>query len=229
MQNDSSLMIDAAIVGRRSTRAFLNEVVPAELIGNILAVASRAPSGCNMQPWHVHVLTGAALQRMVSAVCHAYDHEPEQHTSEFQHSPTDYFEPYQSRRRKMGFAMYGLVGIPKGDKERMRLQQRRNFEFFGAPVGMFFTVHRDLPAASLVGYGAFLQNIMVSSEGHGLGSCFQTGWCDYHRVIASGLKFGAEEMLLGGMAIGYADNDAPINQLRTERVDVSEFALFHQA
>ena len=181
-----------------------------------------------MQPWRVYVLTGEALRRVTDAVCHAYDYESGRHITEFQHAPDAYFEPYQSRRRKMGFAMYGLVGIDKGDKERMHMQQRLNFEFFGAPVGMFFTLHRDLPVASLIGYGAFLQNVMLSAEGHGMGSCFQTGWCDYHTVVSRELNFGNEETLIGGMALGYADMDAPINQLCTERVPLSAFSIFHR-
>ena len=227
--NEMHSIVDTAINNRRSVRAFRNSPVQVELLGDILEVAARAPSGCNMQPWRVYVLTGGARQRVVDAVCHAYDYESGQHTTEFQHSPDAYFEPYQSRRRQMGFAMYGLVGIEKGDKEHMRLQHRRNFDFFGAPVGMFFTVHRDLPAASLIGYGAFLQNIMLLAQEHGIGSCYQTAWCDYHRVISRELSFGSEEILMGGMALGYADMDAPVNQLRTERAPLAEFAIFQSA
>ncbi|MBS1170433.1 MAG: nfnB [Burkholderiaceae bacterium] len=229
MSNESFLMVDAAISGRHSIRAFRPDAVPPELIRHILEVAACAPTGCNLQPWRVRVLTEAALERVIDAVCHAFDHEADQHLSEFQHSLAQYFEPYQARRRAMGFALYALAGIEKGDKERMRLQHRRNFEFFGAPVGLLFTVHRDLPAASLIGYGAFLQNLMVSAQGHGLATCFQTGWCDFHRVLANELGFDNDEMLLGGMALGYADSEAPVNSLRTERVPPSGFATLLQA
>ncbi len=227
MLKKDSHFVDKTIQARKSIRAFEHTPVPEDLIRKILEVASRAPSGCNFQPWRVYVLTGTTLQRIVDVVCHAFDHEPGQHTSEFQHVLNQQFDPYLSRRRKMGIAMYGLAGVPKGDKERTRLQQRRNFEFFDAPVGLLFTVHRNLPASSLIGYGAFLQNVMTSAQGHGLGSCFQTAWCDYHRVISTELEFGAEEMLIGGMALGYPDADAPVNQLHTEREPVSEFATFY--
>lgn len=227
MSSDIPVEVDAVIQNRHSVRAFRSDEVPAALIGHILEVASHAPSGCNMQPWRVHVLTGSALQRTVGAVCHAFEHEPERHSTEFQHSPTEYFEPFQGRRRTMGFAMYGLIGIEKGDKEGMRVQHRRNFEFFDAPVGLLFTIHRNLPAAALIGYGAFLQSIMVSAQAHGLDTCFQTAWCDYHRVLARELDFGPDEMLLGGMALGYAEPDAAVNRLRTERTPVSEFATFY--
>lgn len=226
MPNDISSVVDSIIKSRHSVRAFRSDPVPVELAGGILESASRAPSGCNMQPWRVYVLTGSALRRIVDAVCKAYDHEPDQHVSEYQHSLTEFFEPYQSRRRKMGFSLYELAGIPKGDKERIRLQQRRNYEFFGAPAGLLFTIHRDLPPGSLIGYGTFLQNIMLSAQAHGLGTCFQTAWSDYHRVISNELNFGKEELLLGGMALGYPDMNEPVNELRTERSALSEFATF---
>lgn len=228
MLKNHSQFVDETIEARRSVRAFQHTPVPDDLIKKILEVASRAPSGCNFQPWRVYVLTGKTLQRIVDAVCHAFDSESEQHTSEFQHVLNEQFDPYSSRRKKMGIALYGLAGIPKGDKERTRLQQRRNFEFFDAPVGLLFTVHRDLPASALIGYGAFLQNIMTSAKGRGLDSCFQTGWCDYHRVMSAELEFGAEEMLIGGMALGYSDASAPVNKLHTDREPVSEFATFYQ-
>lgn len=226
MIDENFAALETAIRGRHSTRAFLDTPVPAENIEHILALAARAPSGCNMQPWRAHVLTGPARQRVVEATCHAYDREPGQHVSEYVHTPAEFFEPFQSRRRTMGVALYGLAGIPKGDKAGMRAQQRRNYEFFGAPVGLLFTVHRDLPIASFIGYGAFVQNIMLAAQAMGLGTCFQTAWCDYHRVIAPALGFKPEEMLLGGMALGYADPSAPINHLQTERVPMSEFAAF---
>ncbi|RJX32113.1 MAG: nitroreductase [Oxalobacter sp.] len=227
MSKDSSAIVDTTIQHRRSTRAYRHDPVPNKLVRHILEVASRAPSGCNTQPWRVHVLTGAARQNIVDTVCHAFESEPDQHVSEYQHTPEEFFEPFLSRRRKMGFKLYELADIPKGDKERMRMQQRRNYTFFDAPVGLLFTVNRDLPIASFIGFGAFMQNIMVCAESHGLGTCFQTAWCDYHRIIAPQLNFAKEDLLIGGMALGYPDKDAPINQLRTERVPVSEFAVFH--
>ena len=227
MSETSARLVETAIQHRHTSRAFLSDPVSDELIGHMLTVASRAPSGCNMQPWRVHVLKGQARDDIVSAVCHAFDTAPREHVSEYEHTPETFFEPFQSRRRKMGVALYGLAGIPKGDKEATRLQQRRNYTFFDAPVGLIFTVHRDLPIASFIGFGAFMQNLMVCAESHGLGTCFQTAWCDYHRLIAPRLGFAQEDLLIGGMALGYPDETAAVNQLRTERVPLSEFAVFH--
>jgi nitroreductase len=228
MSDNVSTIVDEVIQSRRSIRAFRKDPVSQETISKILEVASRAASAGNMQPWRVYVLTGGKLKRTVDAVCHAYETEADQHTSEYEYLPKNNFEPFLSRRRKIGLSMYSLLGIEKGDKERMRSQHRRNFEFFDAPVGLFFTMNRKLPVACFMDYGAFLQNLMISAKAHGLDTCAQTIWSDYHRVLTRELQLGEDEMLLGGMSLGYADNDAPINKLVSERAPLSEFATFLQ-
>lgn len=219
-------LVDETIRSRHSVRAYLDRPVPADTVSNILDVAARAPTSTNMQPWRVYVLTGAALRRMTDKACAAFDAEPDQHKSEFPYYPAQFFEPYLSRRRKLGFAMYDLVGIQKGDKERMRLQHRRNLEFFDAPVGLLFTLNRQLPQALFIDYGAFFQNIMIAARARGLDTCMQLIWADMHRVVEAELKLGADEMLIAGMALGYADPDALINRLRSERQPAADFATF---
>ncbi|RJX30249.1 MAG: nitroreductase [Oxalobacter sp.] len=228
MANNVSKIVDDVIQSRRSIRAFRPDPVSQDAIQQILEVASRAVSAGNMQPWRVYVLTGASLKRVVDAVCQAFDTEPEKHTSEYEYLPKKNFEPYLSRRRKIGLAMYSLLGIERGDAERMRLQHRRNFEFFGASVGLIFTMDRKLPAACFMDQGAFWQNIMIAAKARGLDTCMQTIWSDYCRIVTRELNLGEDEMMLGGMAMGYADQDAPINTLLPERVPVSEFATFVQ-
>ncbi|MBS1186504.1 MAG: nfnB [Burkholderiaceae bacterium] len=223
---DAVAAVDAAIRSRHSIRAYLDQPVSAELVTELLDLASRAPSSTNAQPWKVYVLTGAALKRVTGAVCQAFDSGPEQFKSVYPYYPEKFEEPFLSRRRKLGFAMYGLVGIEKGDRERMRLQARKNFEFFGAPVGLFFTLNRTLPQPYFIDYGAFCQNLMIAARARGLDSCLQLGWGDYHSVIASELKLGEEEIVFGGMALGYADMNEPINRLVPEREPVSAFATF---
>ena len=218
--------VDNAIESRRSLRAYTDEPVPREVVERMLAVAARAPSGTNMQPWHVHVLTGAARDALVAAVCSAYDHEPDAHVYEYDYYPQEFFEPYLGRRRKVGFDLYQLVGIAKGDKEAMRAQHRRNFEFFGAPVGMIFTIDRRLGKGSWFDYGMFLQNLMVVARARGLDTCPQAAWAQYHRVIAKELALPPEQMVVCGLALGYADDSAPANALTTERAPISEFVVF---
>ena len=218
--------VDAAIESRRSLRAFTAQPVPRETIERILAVAARAPSGTNMQPWHVHVLTGESRVALVDAVCAAYDNEPQEHKYEYDYYPAEFFEPYLGRRRKVGFDLYKLVGIAKGDAAAMRAQHRRNFEFFDAPVGMIFTIDRRLGKGSWFDYGMFLQNVMVAARARGLDTCPQAAWAQYHRVIAAQLALPPEQMVVCGLALGHADPADPANALVTERATVAEFAAF---
>ena len=226
MANDVTKIVEGVIQSRRSVRAFRKDPVSQEVLTRIMEVASSAASAGNMQPWRVYVLTGDGLKRVVNAVCQAYETEPGQHTSEYEYLPKNNFDPYLSRRRKLGLAMYSLLGIEKGDKARMHAQHRRNFEFFDAPVGLIFTMDRKLPTACFFDLGAFWQNIMIAAKSHGLDTCMQTIWSDYHRVIARELKFSEDEMMLGGMSLGYADTAAVINTLVPERAPVSTFATF---
>lgn len=218
--------VDAAIESRRSVRAYLDKPVDRAEIERILQVAARAPSGTNMQPWHVHVLTGRTLDALTAAVCAAFDTEPDAHDYEYDYYPAEFFEPYLGRRRKVGFDLYKLVGIAKGDTAAMRAQHRRNFEFFGAPVGMIFTIDRRLGKGSWFDYGMFLQNVMVAARARGLDTCPQAAWAQFHRVIAAQLALPPEQMVVCGLALGYADTTHVTEQLVTERAPVSDFAVF---
>lgn len=224
---DAAAMVDAVMAGRHAVRAFLPRAVPRELLAEILAIASRAPSGTNLQPWRVHVLTGAARQRLVDAVCAAYDGGERGHSAEYNYYPAEFFEPYLARRRRIGWGLYGLLGIEKGDKARMKAQMRRNYEFFGAPVGLIFTIDRRMEQGSWLDYGMFVQSVMLAARARGLDTCPQVAWLDYHRIIAGVLGFGAQEQLVCGMSLGYADPAAIENTLRTERAALDEFVVFH--
>ena len=224
---DPAAMVDAVMAGRHAVRAFLPRAVPRELLAEILAIASRAPSGTNLQPWRVHALTGAARQRLVDAVCAAYDSDERGHSAEYNYYPAEFFEPYLARRRKIGWGLYGLLGIEKGDKVRMKAQMRRNYEFFGAPVGLIFTIDRRMEQGSWLDYGMFVQSVMLAARARGLDTCPQVAWLDYHRIIAGVLGFDAQEQLVCGMSLGYADPAAIENTLRTERAALDEFVVFH--
>jgi nitroreductase len=165
MMSDPTL---AAITSRRSVRRFLSTPVPRPVIAAILDAAARAPSGTNMQPWRGYVLTGGARQELCIAVQAAFDAEEPGHRHEVQYYPDEFFEPYLSRRRKVGWDLYGRLGICRGENTKMRAQHRRNFQFFDAPVGMIFTIHRRLATGSWIDYGMFLENIMIAARVHGL-------------------------------------------------------------
>lgn len=226
---ESTAAVDAAITSRRSIRAFLPTPVPREQIEQILAVSARAPSGTNVQPWRVHVLTGEARVRLSARIRAAYDDPEEraQHTEEYAYYPTEWRTPYIDRRRKVGWDLYGLLGIGKADKQRMHAQHGRNYEFFDAPVGLIFTIDRIMRQGSWLDYGMFLQNVMVAARARGLDTCPQAAFTQFHRVIAAELGLLPDEMVVCGMALGHADPDAVENQLVTEREPVAGFTRFH--
>jgi nitroreductase len=224
----STAAVDAAILSRRSIRAFLPTPVPRSVVEDILAVAARAPSGTNTQPWRVHVLTGAAKDALSREIGAAYDNPAERatHSEQYAYYPTEWKSPYIDRRRKVGWDLYSLLDIAKTDKQRMHAQHRRNYEFFGAPVGLMFTVERVMQQGSWLDYGMFLQNIMVAARARGLDTCPQAAFTQFHRIIDRHLALGDEEMLVCGMSLGYADPGAIENTLITEREPVAGFTRF---
>lgn len=228
-QADQALSVEQAITSRMSVRAFLPQAVPRETIQHLLEVASRAPSGTNTQPWKVYVLQGSSRDALVEKVCTAHDAlraDPslaEQYREEYDYYPEKWVSPYIDRRRENGWGLYGLLGITKGDKDRMHAQHQRNFRFFDAPVGLMFTVDRIMGRGSLVDYGMFLQNIMVAARAHGLHTCPQAAWNGFARIILPHIGAGEGEMLVCGMALGHADPDDPVNTFHTPREPVESF------
>jgi nitroreductase len=220
--------VDAAISTRRSVRGFLPTPVPREVVEDILRVASRAPSGTNTQPWQVTVLTGEA-KTSLSAKIRAVHDDPAalaQHREEYAYYPTDWTSPYVERRRKLGWDLYGLLGIGKSDKDGMHLQHGRNYEFFDAPVALMFTIGRVLRQGSWLDYGMFLQSVMVAARGRGLDTCPQAAFMRFHRIIMEHICAPDSEMFVCGMSLGHADPQAVPNRLVTEREPVSAFARF---
>ena len=228
-QNEQQAAVDAAITSRRSVRAFLPTPVPEATVREILEVAARAPSGTNIQPWKVHVLTGAARRRLSDAILAAYNDPAEraQHSEEYDYYPREWVSPYIDRRRKIGWDLYGLLEIGKTDKDKMHAQHGRNYAFFDAPVGFIFTIDRILAQGSWLDYGMFLENIMVAARGRGLDTCPQAAFTQFHRVIKRELGLGDHEMVVCGMALGVADPGAVANRLTTARAAVDEFTTFH--
>lgn len=218
--------VDAAITGRRSIRAFLPTPLPREDIAQLLEVAARAPSGTNTQPWKVYVLTGDTKQRLSERILAAHN-DPEQaktHTEEYAYYPSVWVAPYVDRRRKLGWDLYALLGLTRENKAGMAAQHGRNYAFFDAPVGLMFTIDRVMEQGSWLDYGMFLQNIMVAARGRGLDTCPQAAFTQYHRIIRDVLDLPENEMVVCGMALGYADPDRIENTLVTERA--ADFVKF---
>ncbi len=217
-------------MSRMSVRRFMSEPVPQAVVEDILRVASRAPSGANTQPWQVHVLTGETLRTLVQELEHLQG-DPAALASlapdEYAYYPSAWRSPYIDRRRKVGGALYRLLGIQRGDTARMEAQHARNFRFFDAPVGLLFTIDRDLDRGNWLDYGMFLQNIMVAARARGLGTCAQAAFIHRHQLIARHLHLEPRQMLVCGMSLGYADTEAVENSLRSEREEIASFVNFY--
>jgi nitroreductase len=225
---ESTAAVDAAITTRRSMRAFLPTPVERATIEDILAVASRAPSGTNTQPWQVHVLTGQAKAALSRDIRAAFD-DPEErarHTEAYAYYPTQWQSPYIDRRRKVGWDLYSLLGIGKADKQRMHEQHGRNYAFFDAPVGLMFTIDSVMQQGSWLDYGMFLQSVMVAARARGLHTCPQAAFTQFHRIIARHLGLPDSQTVVCGMSLGFADPAAVENTLVTEREPVSGFVRF---
>lgn len=216
-----------AITSRRSVRAFLPKSVPRQTISAILEVASRAPSGSNMQPWQVLVLTGAPLVELTREL-HSRALQGDQGHENYRYYPKEWREPYLSRRRKVGWDLYSSLGIGRTDRDKMSSQLARNFLFFDAPVGLLFLIDDDLEVGSWLDYGMFLQNIMIAARGFGLDTCPQQAFARYQQIIFERLLVPSGRTLVCGMALGFADPEAVENNFVTEREPVANFVRFFE-
>jgi nitroreductase len=226
--------ITEAVLSRRSVRGFSDHPVPRAILEDILTIAARAPSGVNHQPWRAHVVTGTIKDELSRKVLALRDLEPDREThpkrfGEYDYYPAPLPEPYLSRRRKVGWDLYRYLGVVKGDREGTWKASGRNYSFFGAPVGIIFTIDKTLEQGSWLDYGMFIQSIMLVAREFGLDSCAQGAWCHYYDVIREHLAIPPTQMVVCGMSLGYADPKAPTDPLRTERMALHEFVTFHQA
>src|SRR5437899_2893962 len=219
--------VDEAIRSRQSVRAFLPTPVGRTTVEELLRLASRSASGSNIQPWRVRVIAGDAKNRLEKAIFDAVARDGfEPYQREWNYYPVNWREPFLGRRRKIGWGMYNLLGVAKGDFEGTQRARMRNYEFFGAPVGMIFTLDEDLEIGSWLDLGIYLGTLMIAARGHGLHTCPQAAFADFHSIIRRLLNIPESEIVVCGMALGHIDPDAPVNGLKTERADLNAFATF---
>jgi nitroreductase len=210
---------------RRSVRAYTGDPVPVGTLREIVAIARYAPSGSNIQPWRVHVLTGAALKRLRDALVEEFlSGRPEARDYKYYTEPIE--EPYLARRRQCGWGLYTTLDIKRGDFEKSKAYRRRNYEFFGAPAGLVFSIDRKLERGSWLDYGMFIQTIMLAARAKGLHTCPEASISNYPDVVRRELKIGDDLIVICGMAMGYADGGDVINTFQPERVEVDDYAVF---
>lgn len=211
---------------RISTRAFLDRPVSPAEIRDLLDIARWSPSGGNLQPWRVHVVTGAARDRLVASVKQSIADNPLGGEAELNIYPPNLGEPWRTRRFEVGEAMYARLGVAREDKAARIAHLMRNFDFFGAPAGLFFSLDRRFDKGQWAHLGMFMATFAYAAEERGLATCMQEAWASRAKTVSSFLGLGEDEQLYCGLALGYADPHAPVNGLRSTRVEVDAFATF---
>jgi nitroreductase len=221
------MTVTEALRRRISVREFLPTPLPRELVVEILDVARWAPSGGNTQPWKVIAVAGPerdALVELARQVSSVPGEEGE--AGAYPVYPANLWEPYRSRRFKVGEDMYALLGIARGERDRRLARFARNYEFFGAPVALFFVIDRRMGHGQWAHLGMFMQSIALAALERGVGSCMQEAWGNVRESLRRHFGLPETDLVYCGMALGYADPNAPVNSLRSERATVAEIAEF---
>jgi len=215
-----------AVASRYSCRAFLPKPVPEATVRDIVERAARAPSAGNMQPWRITAIAGDPLDKLKALLVPRMTELPKGEGTDYTIYPEPLGEPYKTRRFEVGELLYKAVGVPCEDKPARYRQFARNWQFFGAPVGLFFAREKVHGPAQWADIGGYLQTVALLARGHGLDTCPQQAWVSFHRTVRSFLNLPDNLMIYSGMALGYADESAPINQWRSPRVPLDSFATF---
>ena len=211
---------------RRSIRAYKADPVAIETVREIVALGCRAPSGSNIQPWRVHVLTGATLKRISTAMQRAFLNDEPGHKRDYNYYTDPIVEPYLARRRECGWGLYGTLGIGRGDHAKSKAYRAMNYNFFGAPAGLIYTIDRKLERGSWLDYGMFLQTIMLAARARGLHTCAEAAIASYPDIVRRELNITRDWIVICGMALGYAEPDAIVNTFRPPRIALEEYAVF---
>jgi nitroreductase len=215
-----------AVASRYSCRAFLPTPVPEQTVRDILERAARAPSGGNLQPWRVHALAGAKLEALRAIVRARLDELPRFEGAEYDIYPRQLKEPYESRRRLSGVMLYESVGVVREDRAGRYRQYARNYLFYDAPVGLFFSIDRSMGPPQWSDLGGYIQTVMLLAGDYGLSACAQEAWTHLHKTLYSFLQLSPDYIIFCGMALGQADASAPINSWRSPRAPLDDFVSF---
>lgn len=215
-----------ALKRRISTRAFLDTPVSEAEVRELLDTARWAASGGNLQPWQVHVVAGEARQRVIDAVQKKLSTDPFTNEAGFPVYPESLWEPYRSRRFQVGEDMYALLGVPREDKGARLAHLMENYRFFGAPVGVFFSIDERMGPNQWAHLGMFMMSFCLAAEAKGLATCMQEAWTPHRDTVAKALGVEKPYIVYCGLALGHADPSARVNQLRSRRAELDEFASF---
>ncbi len=212
---------------RRSVRAYKPDAIAPDILCDIVALGRHAPSGSNIQPWCVHVLTGATLKRVGSAIQQAFLTEAPGHQRDYNYYTDPMGEPYLTRRRQCGWGLYGTLGIGRGDHEKSKAYRARNYTFFGAPAGLVLAIDRTLETGSWFDYGMFAQTLMLAARARGLHTCAEAAIASYPDIVRRELNISRDYTIMCGMAMGYADTDDAVNTFQPPRIALEDYATFY--
>jgi nitroreductase len=215
-----------AVASRYSCRAFLPTPVPEATVRDIIERASRAPSAGNMQPWRIYAIAGRRVDELKALLAPRMNELPKGEGGDYRIYPEPMEEPYRTRRFAVGEMLYKSIDVPRADKPARYRQYARNFQFFGAPVGLFFALDKSFGLAQWADIGGLLQTVTLLARGHGLHTCPQQAWVSWHKTVRAFFDLPENLMVYSGMALGYADEAAPINGWRSPRAPLDEFATF---
>ncbi len=215
-----------AVSSRYSCRAFLPTPIPEQTVRDIVERATRAPSAGNMQPWRIYAIAGERVEALKALLAPRMNELPKAEGGDYRIYPDPMEEPYRTRRFAVGELLYKSIGVAREDKPARYRQYARNFQFFGAPVGLFFAVERAHGVAQWADIGGYLQTVMLLARGYGLHTCPQQAWVSWHRTVRSFLDLPPELMIYSGMALGLADESAAINSWRSPREPLASWAAF---
>lgn len=224
MNADSVMTVSEAVASRTSMRAFRDTPVAGDLVRRLLTAAARSPSGGNLQPWHVYVLGGEELKRFKALMQERVQANPSGEGAGYDIYPRELVEPYRARRAKCGEDMYATMNIPREDKAARSAFITGNFQFWGAPIGLFFCLDRQMGSPQWSDVGMYIQTLMLLAREAGLHSCPQEAWALWHKTVGEFLDLPENLMLFCGLAMGYADRQHPVSRMRTERATLQEFA-----
>jgi nitroreductase len=225
-ETTAATSVSQAIESRQSIRKYQDRPVPLATVKEILRLGSNAPSGSNLQPWTVFAVSGQPLQALGAAIQGAYLADEPGHVRDYKYYTDELFDPFLSRRRACGWGLYNTLGIERGEKTRMKQQRATNYNFFGAPVGLVCTIDSRLETGSWMDFGGFVQTVMLAAREFGLHSCAQASIAEYPKIVRQHLPVDPNHAVACGIALGYADTGALVNQFRTERCQLDEFATF---
>lgn len=222
-QADIANCVDQVLHSRRSTRAYRSEPVPVKLVREILDCAATAPSNSNTQPWRVHALAGTALRELGDALVASFR---EDRLPPSAHFPDPLPAEFGARQADFATRYYGCLGIDRRDGAARAHQTEKNFHFFGAPVGLIFSIDARLTAHSWLDLGLFVQNVMIAARARGLATCPQVSFARFHPVIAAHLPMAPHHVTACGMSLGFPDESEAVNRVRMPREGAGTFAQF---